>query len=111
MVLPAPPRFDVLYALEYAAPFRDDETALSWHHFPSVPDRRHRIEVFAHAYGLEHQGDLVSDVASLQRQVGTFVAHLAARGLQPQVDWVADGVLQEVEKQARWTEAHREWFL
>ena len=111
MVLPAPPRFDVLYALEYAAPFRDDETALSWHHFPSVPDRKHRIEVFANAYGLEHRGDLVRDVASVQRRVGTFVARLAERGLQPQADWVADGALEEVEQRARWTEAHREWFL
>jgi hypothetical protein len=111
MVLPAQPRFDVLYALQYATPFRDDATALSWHHFPSVPDRKHRIEVFANAYGLEQLGDIVGDVASLQRRVGTFVAILAERGLQPQADWVADGALEEAEKQAQWTEAHRELFL
>jgi hypothetical protein len=110
MVLPAPPRFDILYAFEYSAPFRDDLTALSWHHFPSVPDRRHRIEVFADAYGLEDVGDLVSDVASVQRRVGTFMASLADRGLQPQADWVADGALAWVEKQAQWTEAHLDLF-
>ena len=111
MALPAQPRFDVLYALEYSAPFRDDETALSWHHFSSVPDRKHRIEVFAEAYGLERLGDVVQDVAFLQRQVGTFVAYLAELGLQPQADWGAEGALEEVEKRAQWTEAHRKLFL
>src|SRR5579863_4023166 len=52
LVVPAKPRFDVLYALEYSVPFRDDERTLTWHHFPEVPDRKHRIQVFAEAYGL-----------------------------------------------------------
>jgi hypothetical protein len=110
MALPAPPRFDVLYALEYAAPFRDDETALTWHHFPAPPDRKHRIEVFVNAYGLEPRGDIVSDVASLQRQVATFMRRLAERGLQPQADWVADGALEKAEMHAEWTVAHRQLF-
>lgn len=110
MALPAERRFDILYALEYAAPFRYDETALQWHHFSTVPNRNHRIDVFIQAYGIDDIDDVVSDVAALQRQVGTFVAHLAHRGLQPQVDWVANGALDEIEKKAQWTESHAELF-
>lgn len=110
MVLPAPPRFDVLYALQYSAPFCDDKTAIEWNHFPAPPDRKHRIEVFTAAYGLEEAGDIVGDVAALQRRVGGFVARLAERGLQPQADWVAQGELDEVEKKAAWTERHRALF-
>jgi len=104
----------VLYALEYAAPFCDDARALEWNHFPSPPDRRRRIEVFIEAYGPvavgDIVGDIVGDVAAMQRQVGGFVAHLAARGLQPQADWIAQGELAEVEKRATWTEQHRALF-
>lgn len=110
MVLPAQPRFDVLYALQYSAPFCDDATALEWNHFPAPPERKHRIAVFTEAYGLEDAGDIVGDVAALQRQVGGFVARLAERGLQPQADWVAQGELDEVEKKAEWTERHRALF-
>lgn len=109
-VLPAKPRYDVLYALEYAAPFRDDEASIKWHHFSEVPDRKHRIKVFAEAYGLTDIGDIVDDVAALQRTVGKHEEYLAKRGLQPQVDWVANGDLEEVEKRAKWTEENRHLF-
>gem|GEM_PF-2370040 len=33
---PGPRRNDIAYALEYAVPFRDDATALSWHHFANA---------------------------------------------------------------------------
>ena len=45
--------YDILYALEYSAPFRDDKATIEWHHFKEVPDRKHRIEVFLEA--MEHQ--------------------------------------------------------
>ncbi len=109
-VLPAKPRYDVLYALEYSAPFRDDKTTLKWHHFPQVPDRKHRIKVFAEAYGISDIGDVVTEVAAMQRKVGTYEKYLAKRGLQPQVDWVANGDLEEVEKRAKWTEENRDLF-
>lgn len=109
-VLPAHPRYDLLYALEFAAPFRDDETSIRWHHFPVAPDRKHRIAVFADAYGITDLGDVVGGVAAVQRQVGQHVAYLADRGLQPQVDWVAGGELAAVEKRAAWTEANRRLF-
>lgn len=110
MALPAQPRYDVLYALQYSAPFCDDTMALEWNHFPSPPDRKRRIEVFTEAYGLEEAGDIVGDVAAMQRQVGAFVAYLADRGLQPQADWIAQGEQAEVEKRATWTEQHRALF-
>ena len=109
-VLPAKPRYDVLYALEYSAPFRDDEFSIKWHHFPKVPDRKHRIKVFAKAYGLKEFGDIVKDVADLQRTVGGYEAYLAKRGLQPQADWIANGDLEKIEKNAKWTEANRHLF-
>jgi aminoglycoside phosphotransferase (APT) family kinase protein len=108
--LPAKPRYDVLYALEYSAPFRDDETSIKWQYFPKAPDRKNRIKVFAEAYGLKELGDIVGDVASLQRTVGKYEEYLADRGLQPQADWVANGDLEKIEKRAEWTEANRHLF-
>lgn len=111
LAVPAKPRFDVLYALEYSVPFRDDENTIKWHHFPEVPNRKHRIDVFTQAYGLTEVGDVVGDIAAMQRQVAGFEKQLAERGLQPQVDWVANGDLEVVEQRAQWTEANRSLFI
>jgi aminoglycoside phosphotransferase (APT) family kinase protein len=46
MARPERPLFDVAYALEYAAPFREDAECVRWLGYPAPPDRRHRIEVF-----------------------------------------------------------------
>jgi len=110
LVVPAPPRFDLLYALEYSAPFRDDDTTIKWHHFKEVPNRKQRIELFAEAYGLDEIGDVVSDVAAMQRTVAGYEKHLGECGIQPQVEWVANGDLEEVEKRAKWTESNKELF-
>lgn len=109
-VVPSAPRHDVLYALEYSAPFRDDEECLKWLRYPEPPNRRHRIEIFAEAYGLTEIGPVVEDVAAMQRTVSGHTRALAARGLQPQADWVAAGGLETQEERARWTEAHRALF-
>lgn len=111
LVVPAEPRFDVLYALEYSAPFRDNENAIKWHHFSEVPNRKHRINIFAEAYGLAELGDMVTDVAAMQRQVAVFEKQLAERGLQPQADWVANGDLEAIEQRALWTETNRSLFI
>ena len=110
LVTPAAPLHDILYCLEYAAPFRDDETTLSWHHFSQVPDRKQRIEVFTSAYGIPAILDVTAQVARLQRTVAQFMVHLADRGMQPQKDWVANGALADAECQAQWTEAHTSLF-
>ncbi len=101
---PAKPEYDILYALEYSAPFCDDETALKWRGFKSLPDRKHRIEVFMKAYGAPMIENVAHKVARMQRKVGEYEAYLAKRGIQPQVDWVANGDLEEIEKRARWSE-------
>ncbi len=104
LVHPALPEEDILYGLEYSAPFRDDETTIKWHHFPEVPDRHHRIEVFLEAYGTSPIPDIANKVANMQRTVGKREAYLAGRGVQPQVDWVANGDLEEIEIRSSWTE-------
>ncbi len=109
-VVPAKPSYDVFYALEYSAPFRDDEACMKWHHFPEVPDRKKRIKIFTEVYGISDIGGVVSGVAQVQRKVGEYELALAKRGLQPQVDWVANGDLEEVEKRAKWTEENRYLF-
>ncbi len=111
MAHPAKPEYDILYALEYAAPFRDDKTTLADHHFSEVPDRKHRIKVFLEAYGHTHIENVANEVAEMQRQTGQHEAYLAKRGIQPQAEWVASGDLEEVEKRARWSEEHAELFL
>lgn len=112
LIFPAEPSYDIFYALEYSAPFRDDENTLRWHHFEEVPDRKRRVGVFLEAYGSnrEELGDIVAGVATTQRTVGDHERLLAERGVQPQVDWVADGDLEVIEKRAQWTEAHRSLF-
>lgn len=101
---------DVLYALEYAAPFRDDEIAKTWHHFERAPDRKRRIDMFLESYGIGHIDNLAQKVARMQREVGGHEKYLAERGIHPQVDWVLDGDLIAVEKRAEWTEANISLF-
>ena len=112
LVFPASSQFDVLYALEWAVPFHDDTMAREWHHFTETPDRKHRIDMFLEAYGMSRDelGDIVAGVAATQRTVGSHEKLLAERGLQPQVDWVASGDLEVIEKRAQWTESHRSLF-
>jgi aminoglycoside phosphotransferase (APT) family kinase protein len=107
---PAPPIDDVAYALGYSVPFRDDRTALRWLAYDQPPDRRHRIEVFADAYGLPTTVGLVDQVARRQRLDLVRVRALAQRGLQPQASWVAGGFLDELAARAAWTEQHRALF-
>ncbi len=99
LVFPAQTKYDVLYALE-------------WHHFAEVPNRKRRVDVFLEAYGMTitELGDITNGVASLQRSVAGHEKLLAERGMQPQVDWVANGSLAVIEERARWTEANRNLF-
>ena len=105
---PGPGLEDVAYALEYAAPFRDDATVLKWHAFDRPPDRRHRIEIFANAYGLRSIDGLVDRVIARQRLTAEHVRLLAAQGLEPQLTWVRSGALDEHEARAAWSEINRE---
>ncbi len=108
-VLPARPTYDIFYALEYATPFRDDNTTLEWHHFLDVPDRKKRIRLFLEAYDT-NLGSVVEGVLNVQRQGIRHIQDLASRGLQPQLDWTKDGTIQNIEEQIHWVENNKSLF-
>ncbi|TDD47372.1 aminoglycoside phosphotransferase family protein [Nonomuraea terrae] len=102
--------FDVAYALEYTAPFRDDSECLRWLGYREPPDRRRRMELFAAAYGLPGVAGLAGEVAAVQRDTIAQVRRLAAQGRRPQARWVAEGYLGELERRRAWTLANRRLF-
>ena len=107
---PGPALDDVAYALEYFTPFRSDEQALRWHGSTSPPKRRRRLELFVRAYGWAEPLDvpaLIESVIARQRATINTVAALAARGVQPQQQWVHQGYLDELAERVRWSEEHR----
>jgi len=106
---PAPRLDDVAYALLWFAPLRPDELALEWHHFPTVPDRRHRVGVFLDAYGRDALPafDVVDTVAARMQRTSDHVAALAAQGQEPQRAWVADGALERAAEEIAWVRGHR----
>ena len=102
---PSPPLFDVAYALEYAAPFRDDEECLRWLRYARPPDRSRRIGIFCDAYGIAVPGDIVDRVAGQQRLVLQQCEALGRQGIEPQATWVRDGYLGTVRARIAWTES------
>lgn len=102
---PAQPLFDIAYALEYAAPFRDDTECTRWLRHPDPPDRRRRIETFCDAYGIAVPGDIVARVASQQRLTLQRCEALGRRGIEPQATWIRDGYLDTVRARIAWTES------
>ena len=81
---PATNLFDVAYALEYVAPFRDDAEAMTWMAYPRPPDRRRRIEAFCDSYGIAVPTDVVAMVEEQQRATRRTVEQLARDGIEPQ---------------------------
>ena len=107
---PGDPLLDVAYALQYAAPFCDDEESVTWHAYPEPPDRRRRIEVFAEAYGLASTEGLVDAVIERQELDVHHVRSLAARGYEPQRTWARRGTLDDLAARVRWSREHRSMF-
>ncbi|RIQ36752.1 aminoglycoside phosphotransferase family protein [Jiangella rhizosphaerae] len=111
---PGPRRYDLAYALEYLAPFRDDAECLRWLRYPAPPDRGRRLRLFTAAYGSPAASasadELVDDVLAVQREGLDAVRRLAEAGQQPQSDWVAAGHLDELRSRIAWTAAHRALF-
>ncbi len=102
---------DIAYALEYAAPFRDDEECLKWHHFPEVPDRKRRVEIFLKAYGIDWAGSMPDEVARIQRRDIERVKYLAAQNIEPQKSWVIDDkFMNKLKQRITWTEQNRQLF-
>lgn len=108
---PNPKIHDIAYALEYVAPFRDDQECLRWLRYPAPPDRRRRLELFAAAYGLTTTDGLVDEVIAQQQLVLDRARRLAAEGRQPQVAWQADGSLEQAGERVAWSRRHRDLFV
>lgn len=94
---------DVAYALQWFTPTRDDEMAMTWHHFPSVPDRAARVRVFLDAYGDGLPAfDVAETVATRMEATMTLELSLAEAGVEPQRTWVADGSQEWAAGEVRW---------
>ncbi|WP_406841565.1 aminoglycoside phosphotransferase family protein (plasmid) [Streptomyces sp. AHU1] len=104
---PAQRLHDVGYALEYTAPFRDDDECVRWLRYPQPPDRRRRLEVFAGAYGVTDTAGLVDVVIAVQEEGIDAVRRLAEQGHEPQTTWVAEGHLDELRDRVAWSRANR----
>ena len=107
---PQPKIHDIAYALEYVAPFRDDQECRRFLRYPAPPDRRRRLERFAEAYGLTSTDGLVDAVIDQQQLVLDRARLLAAEGRQPQLAWQADGSLEEGAQRVEWSREHRDLF-
>jgi hypothetical protein len=105
--LPAGPLHDVAYALEYVVPFRDDAECVRWLRYPSPPDRRRRLELFAEAYGLTSTEGLVDEVIAVQEHTLDRARQLADEGRQPQLAWRESGTLDLEAGRIRWSRSHR----
>ncbi len=104
---PAPRIDDVAYALRWFAPFRDDQLALEWHHFPEVPDRRARVRSFLDAYGPLPDFDAAETMATRAEATIEIERSLAERGIEPQRTWVAEGSLDAQAAEITWMREHR----
>ncbi|MFB6722981.1 phosphotransferase [Kribbella sp. NPDC056345] len=104
---PGPRVDDIAYALRWFVPLRCDEFALKWHHFPEVPDRRHRIEVFLDAYGDLPIFDVVDAVIARLEATRDLMKRLAESGQEPQRTWVLDGALEREQEEIEWVREHR----
>jgi aminoglycoside phosphotransferase (APT) family kinase protein len=100
-----PPSSDLLYALEYVAPFRDDTDCVRWLGYPSPPDRRRRIEIFCDAYGIEVPEDVVGQVVEQQELTMRRCERLARRGVEPQATWVRQGHLETLRARIDWSKS------
>ena len=113
---PAPALDDVAYALDYLAPLRSDEDCVRWHGFDVPPDRRARVRIFLEAYGTDAYGTdaygidpagIVDAILARRRATIVELRDLAARGVEPQHAWVAEGFVPAAERHLAWSEANR----
>lgn len=108
LAYPGPALDDVAYALAYSVPFRDDADTKRMLGVEEVPDRRHRIEVFAEAYGIGTVG-LVDAVVDRQRKYANDVELLRSRGLL--AEWTTAESIERNHATAAWLDNHRHLFL
>jgi hypothetical protein len=101
---------DVAYALRWFTPARDDEMALTWHHFPAVPDRAARVPIFLQTYGALPPFDVAETIAARMEATMALEVSLAVAGVEPQRTWVADGSQEWAAGEARWVRQHAYLF-
>lgn len=97
---------DVAYALRWFTPARDDEMALTWHHFASVPDRAARVRIFLDTYGGLPAFDVAAAIAARMEVTMAKELSLARAGVEPQRTWVAQGSQERAAAEARWVRGH-----
>jgi aminoglycoside phosphotransferase (APT) family kinase protein len=107
LAYPGPALDDVAYGLVYSVPFRTDEHAMRWQGFSEPPLRRHRIEVFADAYGIGTDG-LVDAVIARQHKTAEHSRILKERGLL--APWTTTASVAQNFELARWSGEHRHLF-
>lgn len=100
-------RSDVAYALHYLAPFRDRSYWEGVLGMATKPRRRHRMAVFADAYGIAVDEELVQDVLASQRAGVHLMLKLAERGASRQQQLIADGELEREQRAVDWGQAHQ----
>jgi len=103
-------REDIAYALHYLAPFRDRSYWQGVLGMKTRPRRRHRISVFAEAYGIAIDEHLVDDVLKSQRAGVDLIVNLADQGHSRQRQQIADGDLEREHQAVLWGEGHRNKF-
>lgn len=106
----ASPRTDVAYALHYLAPFRDRSYWYGVLGMSHKPRRRHRMSVFAEAYGIPVDEALVSDVLAAQQAGVELMRRLAEQGDPRRSQLVADGELEREMRAVAWAWDRRHKF-
>jgi aminoglycoside phosphotransferase (APT) family kinase protein len=97
---------DVAYALQWFVPARNDELALTWHHFPTVPDRAARVRTFVDSYGGLARFEVGETIAARMEATMAIELSFAHAGVEPQRTWVARGSQQRAAEEARWVREH-----
>ncbi|MET1005191.1 MAG: aminoglycoside phosphotransferase family protein [Propionibacteriaceae bacterium] len=102
---------DIAYALHYLAPIRDRSYWQGVLGLDRRPRRRHRMRIFAEAYGIGLDDDLVEQVMASQEAGVDLMRSLAERGDPRRRQLVADGELDREVRAVAWTRARRAKFL
>jgi hypothetical protein len=103
-------RTDIAYALHYLVPFRDRAYWQNVLGMARKPRRRHRMAVFAEAYGIAVDDQLVDDVLASQQAGVDLMRNLAEQGRPRQQQLVADGELDREHRAVLWGQGHRHKF-
>jgi hypothetical protein len=103
--------YDVAYALEYVAPFRDDEECLRWLGLSrNRLNRRRRLELFARVTDSPQR--TVWSTRSIRQQQQTLDrAHSSRPRAGTPGDMLASGALDLGAERIRWSQNHRHLFV